>query len=113
VKFESFLCEEVANVNNSSSLGTSKTDWDRISAMSDEDIDFSDAPEATEAQIAGAVFRVGGVVADRGQQVVSMALDAAIVDYFKQQAGDGAYQTLIAGALLDYIDRNPLPSPAA
>jgi uncharacterized protein (DUF4415 family) len=100
-------------MNNSSSLGTSKTDWDRINAMSDEDIDFSDAPEATEEQIARAVFRVGGVVVDRGQQVVSMALDAAIVDYFKQQAGDAAYQTLITGALLDYIDRNPLPSQAA
>lgn len=100
-------------MNNSSSLGTSKTDWDRINAMPDEDIDFSDAPEATEEQVAGAVFRVGGIMADRGQQVVSMALDAAIVDYFKQQAGDDAYQTLIAGALLDYIDRNPLPSTAA
>jgi uncharacterized protein (DUF4415 family) len=100
-------------VNNSSSLRTSKTDWDRINAMSDEDIDFSDAPEATEEQIARAVFRVGGVVADRSQQVVSMALDAAIVDYFKQQAGDTAYQTLITGALLDYIQRNPLPSQAA
>jgi uncharacterized protein (DUF4415 family) len=90
----------------------SKTDWDRINAMSDEDIDFSDAPEATEEQIAGAVFRVGGV-ADRGQKVVSVALDGAIVDYFKQQAGDAAYQTLITGALLDYIQRNPLPSQAA
>jgi uncharacterized protein (DUF4415 family) len=94
-------------------LGTSKTEWDRINAMSDEDINFSDAPEATEEQIAQAVFRVGGVVADRNQQVVSMALDAAIVDYFKQQAGDTAYQTLITGALLDYIQRNPLPSQAA
>jgi hypothetical protein len=42
-----------------------------------------------------------------------MALDAAIVDYFKQQAGDAAYQTLITGALLDYIQRNPLPSELA
>jgi uncharacterized protein (DUF4415 family) len=94
-------------------LSLSKTDWDRINAMSDEDIDFSDAPEATEEQIAGAVFRVGGVVADRGQKVVSIALDGTIVDYFKQQAGDAAYQTLITGALLDYIQRNPLPSQAA
>jgi uncharacterized protein (DUF4415 family) len=44
---------------------------------------------------------------------VSMTLDAAIVDYFKQQAGDAAYQTLITGALLDYIERNPLPFQAA
>jgi uncharacterized protein (DUF4415 family) len=91
----------------------SKTDWDRINAMSDGDIDFSDAPDATEAQIARAVLRVGGVPVDRGQKVVSMALNAAIVEYFKQQAGDGAYQTLISAALLDYIARNPRPSQAA
>jgi hypothetical protein len=45
--------------------------------------------------------------------MVSMALDMAIVNYFKQQAGNDAYQTLITGAFLDYIDRNPLPSQAA
>jgi hypothetical protein len=42
-----------------------------------------------------------------------MALDASIVEYFKQQAGDAAYQPLITAALLDYIQRNPQPSQAA
>jgi uncharacterized protein (DUF4415 family) len=79
--------------------------------MQDDDIDFSDAPEATEAQRARAVFRVGGVPVER--PAVSVVLDAAIVDYFKQRAGDEAYRTLIGEALLDYIHRNPLPSQAA
>jgi uncharacterized protein (DUF4415 family) len=81
--------------------------------MRDDDIDFSDAPEATAEQMARAVFRVGGVPVERGHQVINLALDAAIVDYFKQQAGDGAYRTLIGVALLDYMQRNPLPSQAA
>jgi uncharacterized protein (DUF4415 family) len=100
-------------VNNSSSFGTSKTDWDRINAMQDEDIDFSDAPEATEAQIARAVFRVGGVPVDREKQVVNMVLDTAIVEYFKHEAGDQGYQALISVALLDYIKRNSMPAQSA
>ena len=30
------------------SLKTPKTDWERVNALSDEDIDYSDIPEATE-----------------------------------------------------------------
>jgi hypothetical protein len=36
-------------MNNTSSPKTSETDWARIDAMIDEDIDFSDIPEVTEA----------------------------------------------------------------
>jgi hypothetical protein len=38
----------------------SRTDWDRIARMRDEDIDFSDIPEMTEEQFAKAVVRKGG-----------------------------------------------------
>jgi uncharacterized protein (DUF4415 family) len=108
-------------MNNGSSLRTSKTDWARINAMQDEDIDFSDAPEATEEQIARSTFRIGGVIVDglgptgghRNKQAVHMVLDAAIVEYFKQQAGDQDYQNLMSVALLDYIQRNPATSKAA
>jgi uncharacterized protein (DUF4415 family) len=94
-------------VNNSSSLETSKTDWARINALQDEEIDFSDAPEATEEQMARAVFRVGGVPAERGAQAVNLLLDRAIVEYFKGQADDQDYQALIRIALLDYMKRHP------
>jgi len=39
---------------------TSQTDWRRIEAMPDEDMDLSDIPEITEEQIARARLRVGG-----------------------------------------------------
>lgn len=38
----------------------SQTDWERINAMQDEDIDLSDIPDMTEEQMARAVLRVNG-----------------------------------------------------
>ncbi len=100
-------------MNNSSAFGTSKTDWERINALQAEDIDFSDAPEATEEQMTRAVFRVGGIPTDRRKQAVNLWLDPAIVEYFQRQAGDQDYQVLISVALLDYMQRHPAPSNAA
>jgi uncharacterized protein (DUF4415 family) len=97
-------------MNNSSSSKISQTDWVRIHAMQDEDIDLSDIPEASEEQMAQAVFRVGGVPVDRGKQQVSMMLDTFIIEYFKRKAGEQDYQTLINAALSDYIRHNPFPT---
>jgi hypothetical protein len=63
----SFQCEEIPNVNNSSSPKISQIDWKRIHLIQDEDIDFSDIPEATEEQMAQTVLRVGGVLVERGK----------------------------------------------
>ena len=76
--------------------------------MKDEDIDLSDIPEITEAQMARAVLRVGGKQIDRGKQRVNMFLDAFIVEYFKAKAGDRGYQTLINAALNEYIQNHDL-----
>jgi len=48
-------------MNKPSSSKISETNWDRIDVMSDEDIDLSDIPEATDAQMARAILRVNGV----------------------------------------------------
>ncbi len=48
------------NVNKPFSSKASETDWERIDAMQDRDIDFSDIPEVTEEQMRRAVLRVGG-----------------------------------------------------
>jgi uncharacterized protein (DUF4415 family) len=90
-------------VNKSSSSKISKTNWERIDAMKDEDIDLSDIPEATEAQMEQAVLRVGGKSVERGKQRVNMFLDTFIVEYFKVKAGDRGYQTLINEALAEHI----------
>lgn len=95
-------------MNNSSSSKISRTDWERIQAMQDEDIDCSDIPETTEAQMARAVLRIGGVSIERGKQQVNLFLDSFVVEYFKRKAGDEAYQALINAVLSEYIQHNPL-----
>lgn len=85
-----------------------ETNWEQIDAMKDEDIDLSDIPEVTEAQMERAVLRVAGKTVERGKQRVNMFLDSFIVEYFKAKAGDRGYQTLINEALSEYIRNHDL-----
>ena len=80
-----------------------RTDWERLNAMQDKDIDLSDIPEVTEEQMARAKLRVGGKPVPRGQVRVDLLLDAEVVAYFKAQAGKEDYQSLINEALKDKI----------
>ena len=86
----------------------SQTDWARLDAMPDEDIDLSEVPEVTEEQMARAVLRVGGVPVTRSKRRVNMFLDAFIIEYFKAKAGERGYQTLMNDALAEYIRSHDL-----
>ncbi len=86
---------------------TSKSDWPRIKAMRDSDIDLSDIPELTD-EAADGVLRVAGKVVPRGKQRLTMYLDSAIVEYFKARAGARGYQTLINTALKQAIEHETL-----
>jgi uncharacterized protein (DUF4415 family) len=90
-------------VSKSFSFKASQTDWERIDAMQDEDIDLYDIPEVSEEQMKQAVLRVGGKPVERGQQRVDILLDAFIVEYFKAKAGEQEYQVLINQALAEYV----------
>lgn len=91
-------------------------DRERIDAMKDEEIDLSDIPEVTEAQMKGALLRVGGQPVERGKQQVNIFLDKFVVDYFKAKANasgifpseNRGYQTLINAALVEYIQNHNL-----
>ena|SRR3990172_3617090 len=72
----------------------SQTDWERIRAMEDKDIDLTDIPEITEEQAARATLRVGAKPVSRKVRV-NMYLDTEVVEYFKARAGKRGYQTLI------------------
>ena len=69
-------------------------DWDRLRAMTDEDIDVSEIPEITERQMRRAVLRIGGKPIPRGKVFVGMVLDQEVVEHFKERAG-AAYRELI------------------
>jgi uncharacterized protein (DUF4415 family) len=108
--------EREQTMNNASSPTTSETDWARIDAMQDEDIDFSDLPEITElteAQIARSKLRFGGVKVEPGKRPVQVLLDDNIVDYFMAQSSDRTYHQLINTALTEYIHQHPLQHKSA
>ena len=90
-------------MSKNSTSKASQTDWAYIDTLQDEDIDLSDIPETTEEQMAQAVLRVGGEPVPRGKVRVTMFLDAAVVAYFKTQAGGRGYQTLINETLKENI----------
>ena len=71
------------------------TDWDRIRAMRDEDIDLSDSPEVTEEMLKTAVWFLAGQRVSKGMKIVKVALDPDVIEYFKAKAGDRAYWELI------------------
>jgi uncharacterized protein (DUF4415 family) len=86
----------------------SKTDWQRVQAMQDADIDLSDVPEITAEMAAHGVVRVAGKEVPRGKIRLTMYLDNAVVEYFKSRAGARGYQTLINEALKRAIERENL-----
>lgn len=75
---------------------TSKTDWKRLSAMTDKDIDTSDIPELDED-----FFRNAQVKLPK-KHSVTLRLDSDVLVWFKSQ-GKG-YQTRINKLLRSYME---------
>ena len=81
--------------------GKSQTDWKRVKAIQDADIDFSDSPEITPEQFAQAIVQQGVPSRIRKTQL-TLRLDADVLDWFRAQ-GPG-YQTRINALLRAYRD---------
>lgn len=80
-----------------------QTDWKRVDAMRDEDIDTSEVPEVTPEQFAEAVARKGLERIPRKRQI-TLRLDEDVIAWFKSR-GPG-YQTRINEVLRAYVDAN-------
>jgi uncharacterized protein (DUF4415 family) len=87
-------------MKKNSSSKKSETDLNRIDAMKEEDIDFSDNPEATPEMFARAVVRRNFKVIARKKQL-TLRIDSDVVDWYKLQ-GRG-YQTRINSLLRAYM----------
>jgi uncharacterized protein (DUF4415 family) len=83
------------------SANTSQTDWDRLDALADEDIDLSDDPEATPEMFARAIVRKGLKPVEPKKQI-TLRLDADVLAWFREQ-GPG-YQSRINQLLRAYMD---------
>ncbi|MDP2862801.1 MAG: BrnA antitoxin family protein [Desulfobacterales bacterium] len=74
----------------------SKTDWAKIKAMKDRDIDLSDAPELDDDFFAEATLWPGK------KKQITIRLDPDVVDFFKTK-GRG-YQSSINATLRRYME---------
>ncbi len=74
----------------------SKTDWARLKAMKDEDIDTSDIPELTDDFFKKAVLWPGT------KKQITLRLDPDVIEFFKKQ-GRG-YQSTINAVLRKYVE---------
>lgn len=75
----------------------SQTDWDRVDALTDEEIDTSDIPPLGEDFFANAELRL-----PQAKQTITIRLDKDVLDWYKTQ-GKG-YQTHINAILRSYME---------
>jgi uncharacterized protein (DUF4415 family) len=74
----------------------SMTDWKRIDAMQDEDIDLSDIPEQ------GAEFFANAILWPGPKRQITLRLDPDVLKFFRK-LGRG-YQTTINAVLRKYME---------
>jgi uncharacterized protein (DUF4415 family) len=79
----------------------SQTDWKRIDALKDEDIDLSDIQEMPPEMFARAIVRRGLKPVSRKAQL-TLRVDSDVLDWYRKQ-GQG-YQTKINALLRAYMD---------
>jgi len=79
----------------------SRTDWKRVNAMTDRDIDLSDSPELTPRMFARAIVRRGLKPVPRKTQL-TLRVDQDVLQWFRKR-GRG-YQTKINALLRAYME---------
>lgn len=73
-----------------------------LEAMPDEDIDFSEIPELDEEFIKNAKL----VERKPRTEVISIRIDTDVLQWFKEQAKNQGYQTLINDVLRTYVEHS-------
>jgi hypothetical protein len=98
------------SMNKPSSSSASETDWARVTAMSDEDIDLSDIPETTAEQLAQATFRIGRETVEHLSPVAARMMLAAfpahIRESFERRAQEIDYpiEAVLEMAIAGFLD---------
>lgn len=81
----------------------SQTDWERLEALQDQDIDLSEIPELTPELFAEALV-VHGLKDKENKTQLTIRVDRDVLAWFKAQ-GRG-YQTRINSLLRAYMEAN-------
>ncbi len=66
-------------MSNEPTSRNSQTDWQRLDATNDEDIDLSDCPEVTPEQFAKAVVQ-RGLPADKNKAQITLQIDNDVLE---------------------------------
>jgi uncharacterized protein (DUF4415 family) len=75
----------------------SGTDWERLEAMTDNQIDYTDIPPLDEHFFAHAQIRL-----PRNKRHITLRLDAEVLEWF--QASGKGYQTRINAVLRSFVE---------
>ena len=79
----------------------SETDWNRVDAMTDEEIDLTETPEVSPEMFARAVVRRGLKPVPRKTQL-TLRVDSDVLEWYKTQGA--GYQTKINALLRAYME---------
>lgn len=79
----------------------SQTDWKRVDAMTDKDIDLSETPEVPAELFARAIVRSGLKTIPRKTQL-TLRVDSDVLEWYKKQGA--GYQTKINALLRAYME---------
>ncbi len=79
----------------------SKTDWKRVDAMTDKDIDLTETPEVSAEMFARAIVRRGLKPVSRKTQL-TLRVDNDVLEWYKKQGA--GYQTKINALLKAYME---------
>jgi len=84
---------------------TSRSDWSRVAALSDAEIDLSDVPPLDDAFFARATVRMP----NRPMAEVTLHIDPLILRWFQSQSTQ--YERLINAALRIYVEAHSSYEP--
>jgi uncharacterized protein (DUF4415 family) len=80
----------------------SRTDWERVNNMTDDEIDFSDIPELTDEMLSKAtIYTNGELLKKYKKKHVKVSLDSEVVSFFKSLGDDWEYR--INEALVQFV----------
>jgi uncharacterized protein (DUF4415 family) len=89
-------------MKESTMSSSSKTDWERLDALTDEDIDTSDSPPLTDKFFANAKWLMPGESSPQTTVKVELDLDPKILAWFQSQGQD--YERRMRAALRLYAE---------
>lgn len=101
ISFASSACEKQRAMKKKDISKKSETDWKRVDALSDKDIDLTETPEVSAEMFARATVRRGLKLAPRKTQL-TLRVDSDVLDWYKRQGA--GYQTKINALLRAYME---------